>query len=87
VTVPGDTVPVVGGRYLLAEPDYRFGAGPLSILVTRVIGPAAFGEDGRVEAWWEVEAYAKPPTYTGTGPRRHLYVRAACLGHARRRLI
>ena len=84
MTKPGDAVPVVGAFYLLDESDYRYGAGPLLIRVTRVIGPTEFGEGGRVDAWWEVEAYAKPPSYTGTGPQRHLYVRADCLTSARR---
>lgn len=85
MSVPAGAAPVIGGCYLLAESDYRFGEGPLLIRVTRIIGPATFGENGRVEAWWEIEAYAKPPSYTGTGSRRHLYVRATGLALARRR--
>jgi hypothetical protein len=81
---PPATGPVVGASYLLAESDYKFGVGELLARITRVVGPVDFGEGGRVEVWWEVEAHCTVPRHAGPGQHRPLYVRAGCLPAARR---
>lgn len=82
---PGETTPIVGATYLLAEADYRFGLGELLARVTRVVAPVEFGAGGRTELWWQVEAVCTVPLHTGPGQHRSLYVRAAGLSAARRR--
>jgi hypothetical protein len=81
---PTHSGPTVGGYYLLAESDYRFGVGELLARVTRVHGPVEFGEGGRCELWWQVDAVCTVPRRTGPGQHRSLYVRADCLPTARR---
>lgn len=76
--------PIVGAVYLLAENDYRFGLGALLVRVTRVMAPVEFGEGGRTELWWHVEAVCCVPHHTGPGQQRSLYLRAAGLPTARR---
>jgi hypothetical protein len=72
--------PVVGASYLLAEKDYRYGTGPLLARVTKLVRQTTYNN----EPWYEVEAVAKPPSYTGPGQERLLYVKAASLKNARR---
>jgi len=67
--------PEPGRTYALAEADYKYGAGPLSVTVTRVVGETTDGG----EPWFEVEAVVKAPGTYGPGQARTLYVRAASL--------
>lgn len=76
---------MVGDTYLLSDADYRYGLGPLLCRVTQVLMPVDYGEDGRVEIWWEVEAMCKPPGTVGPAQTRQLYVRAAGISNARRK--
>jgi hypothetical protein len=80
-----DESPVIGQTYLLREADYRYGVGPLLVRVTKVLEPSHFGEGGKVEVWWLIEAMTKPPDATGPGLQRELYVRASSLPRAIRR--
>lgn len=75
-----DASPIVGETYLLKEPDYRFGTGPLLVRVARVIAPVEFD----TEVWWQVEALCRPPGADMPGQPRELYIRADRLAAALR---
>lgn len=71
-TVP---VPEIGKVYQLAESDYAYGTGPLAVRVLKILRQVEmYGE-----AWWEVDAVAKIPSYVGPGREWTLYLRAAAL--------
>ena len=68
--------PEVGRTYHLREPDYRYGTGPLTVQVLRVLRRTRYGG----EPWWEVEAMCKTSGHDGLGQERLLYICAAALG-------
>jgi hypothetical protein len=74
--------PVVGHTYQLAEPDYRFGAGPILITVTHVVGQTDYDN----ESWWTVHGRSATGTAEGHGGWQHrefLDVRSRNLRSAR----
>lgn len=75
-----DDPPRAGDVLALAEPDYRYGVGPVVARVSKVLGAVEY--DG--EPWWQVEAQAAggTPQRHGGWADRSLYVRAAALGRA-----
>jgi hypothetical protein len=67
--------------FALAEPDYRYGVGPIVVRSVAVLTVVAYAN----EPWWHIDAEVAngTPSCHGGFIRRELYVRQAALPRSR----
>lgn len=78
---PAAGTPGINDVFVLSEPDYRYGIGPVLARVVKVIGCVEY----HGEPWWFVEADVADgtPENHGGWSHRQLYIREATFSRTR----
>ena len=82
---PGIPPPQPGETFVLTDQDYRYGAGPIIVRISKVIAQVQYGN----KPWWHVKAEAAngTPENHGGWHCREVYIRESTFLQTRRPTI